>query len=132
MAKVVLATPSAPAALGPYNVAVEANGFIFLSGQVALLAEGGRAEDDIEVQTRQVMENIRRILGDLSHSLDDVVKTTIFMADMADYAAINAIYAEYFEDDAAPARSAVQAANLPAGFLVEIEMIVARRTDDTG
>ena len=127
MSKVVLHTPSAPAAMGPYNVAVEANGFIFMSGQVALLPEGGRAEDDVRVQTRQVMENIKAILGDLGHSFDDVVKTTIFMADMADYGDINTIYSEYFDDAAAPARSAVQAANLPGGFLVEIEMIVARR-----
>jgi 2-iminobutanoate/2-iminopropanoate deaminase len=113
--------------MGPYNVAVEANGFIFLSGQVALLPEGGRAEDDVQVQTRQVMDNIKSILGDLGHGFEDVVKTTIFMADMADYGSINAIYAEYFDEDAAPARSAVQAANLPGGFLVEIEMVVARR-----
>jgi 2-iminobutanoate/2-iminopropanoate deaminase len=126
MPKAVLPTPSAPAAIGPYSVAVEANGLIFLSGQVALLPDGGRAEDDVSVQTRQVMENIKGILGNLGHSFADVVKTTIFMADMADYAAINSIYEEYFEEEH-PARSAVQAAALPGGFLVEIEMILARR-----
>ncbi len=127
MARTVLATPSAPAAMGPYNVAVEANGFIFLSGQVALKPEGGRAEDDVEAQTRQIMENISRILADLGHGLSDVAKTTIFMADINDYATVNAVYAGYFEDATAPARSAVEVANLPGGFLVEIEMIVARR-----
>jgi len=132
MSRVVVNTPSAPSAMGPYNVAVEANGFIFLSGQVGLIPEGGRAEDDVGQQTRQVMENINQILGDLQHSFADVAKTTIFMTDMADYGAINAVYSEYFEEGMAPARSAIQAANLPGGFLVEIEMIVARRDVSSG
>lgn len=127
MARTVLTTPSAPAAMGPYNVAVEAGGFIFLSGQVALRPEGGRAEDDVEAQTRQIMGNIGRILADVGHDFSDVAKTTIFMVDMNDYAAVNAVYGSYFDDDTAPARSAVQVAALPGGFLVEIEMIVARR-----
>ncbi len=127
MSKVVLDTPSAPAAMGPYNVAVQSNGFIFLSGQVALIPSGGREEDGVAEQTRRIMDNITAILDDLGHDLSDVVKTTIFMTDMNDYATINAIYAEYFEE-AAPARSAVQVAALPGGFLVEIEMVVARRT----
>lgn len=131
MSKQVLTTPSAPAAMGPYSVAVEAGGFVFLSGQVALLPDGGRAEDDVEVQTRQVMDNISAILSDVDLGFDDVVKTTIFMDDMGDYPAINAIYGEYFSS-APPARSAVQAAKLPGGFLVEIEMIVARRTGSSG
>ena len=125
MSKKVLTTPSAPAAMGPYSVAVEAHGFVFLSGQVALKPGGGRAEDDVKVQTRQVMENIKAILGDLDLEFHDVAKTTIFMDDMADYPAINEIYGEYFTTGP-PARSAVQAAKLPGGFLVEIEMIVAR------
>lgn len=125
MPKQVLSTPSAPEAIGPYSVAVEATGFVFLSGQVALKPEGGRAEDDVRVQTRQVMDNIAAILGDLDLGFSDVVKTTIFMDDMADYPEINAIYGEYFPD-VPPARSAVQAAKLPGGFLVEVEMILAR------
>lgn len=125
MSKKVLTTPSAPSAMGPYSVAVEAGGFVFLSGQVALKPEGGRAEDDVRVQTRQVMENIKAVLADLDLGFQDVVKTTIFMDDMNDYPEINEIYGEYFTA-APPARSAVQAARLPGGFLVEVEMIVAR------
>lgn len=127
MSKVVLDTPSAPAAMGPYNVAVQSNGFIFLSGQVALIPNGGREGGGVADQTRRIMDNVTAILDDLGHDLSDVVKTTIFMTDINDYATINAIYAEYFAE-AAPARSAVQVAALPGGFLVEIEMVVARRT----
>jgi 2-iminobutanoate/2-iminopropanoate deaminase len=125
MPKKILDTPSAPAAIGPYNVAVEAGGLVFLSGQVALLPEGGRAEDDIEVQARQVLENIGSILGDLGLSFPDVVKTTIFLADIDDYPVVNDIYAQYVGDEA-PARSAVQAGALPGGFLVEIEVVASR------
>jgi len=125
MSKKVLTTPSAPPAMGPYSVAVEAKGFVFLSGQVGLLPEGGRAEDDVKIQTRQVMENIRAILADLDLGFENVVKTTIFMDDISDYPLVNEIYGEYFST-APPARSAVQAAKLPGEFLVEIEVIVAR------
>lgn len=131
MSKKVLTTPSAPPAMGPYSVAVEANGFVFLSGQVGLLPEGGRAEDDVKIQTRQVMENIGAILADLDLGFENVVKTTIFMDDMSDYPLVNEIYGEYFST-APPARSAVQAAKLPGGFLVEIEMTVARPTSEIG
>ena len=126
MPKRVLETPSAVSAMGPYSVAVAANGFVYFSGQVALRADGTRAEDDVRIQTRQVMDNIGALLGDVGLGFSDVVKTTIFMADMADYADINTIYAEYFADSP-PARSAVQAAALPGGFLVEIEIIAAQR-----
>ena len=112
-------------------MAVEANGFVFFSGQVGLLPEGGRAEDDVNIQTRQVMENIKAILADLDLGFENVVKTTIFMDDMADYPLVNEIYGEYFSA-APPARSAVQAAKLPGGFLVEIEVIVARPTPEIG
>jgi len=130
MGKQVLATPSAVSAMGPYSVAVAANGFVYFSGQVALLPDGGRAEDDIRVQTRQVMENIGALLDDVGLGFGDVIKTTIFMADMADYAEINRVYAEYFTA-APPARSAVQAAALPGGFLVEIELVAAQRGPGT-
>ena len=116
--------------MGPYSVAVESNGFIFFSGQVALKPEGGRAEDEIRTQTRQVMDNISGLLGDVGLTFSDVVKTTIFMADMSDYAEINGVYLDYF-DEAPPARSAVQVAALPGGFLVEIE-IVADATNRRG
>ena len=125
MAKRILETPSAPPALGPYSVAVETGGLVFLSGQVALKPEGGRTDGDIGEQTRQVMDNIGAMLADVGLNYSDIVKTTIFMADIADYAEINRIYAEYFDSDP-PARSAVQAAALPGGFAVEIEVVAAR------
>lgn len=127
MSKRILDTPSAGRAMGPYSVAVEANGFVYFSGQVAVTPDGGRAEDDTGVQTRQVMDNIGALLGDVGLGFDDIVKTTIFMADMADYADINTVYAEYFSG-VFPARSAIQAAALPGGFRVEIEVVAARRS----
>jgi 2-iminobutanoate/2-iminopropanoate deaminase len=129
MGKKVLETPSAVSALGPYSVAVAANGFVYFSGQVGLKPDGTRAADDVRVQTRQVMDNIGALLGDVGLGFGDVVKTTIFMADMADYGEINTIYSGYFTD-LPPARSAVQAAALPGGFLVEIETIAAERDTD--
>ena len=126
MPKQILDTPSAVTALGPYSVAVAANGFVFFSGQVALMPGGGRAEDEIAVQTRQVMQNIGALLSDVGLTYSDIVKTTIFMADIDDYATINEVYAEYF-DGGAPARSAVQVAALPGGFLVEIEIVAQQR-----
>ena len=125
MAKLVLETPSAPPALGPYSVAVETAGLVFFSGQVALTPEGGRSDGNIGEQTSQVMDNIGAMLADVGLDYPDIVKTTIFMADIADYAEINRVYAEYF-DGAPPARSAVQAAALPGGFGVEIEVVAAR------
>jgi len=124
--KKVLSTPSAPKAMGPYSFAAEAGGLVFLSGQVALdPATGERKPDDVEVQARQVMDNIGLILGDLGLAYEDIVKTTIFMADMADYPKVNDVYGSYFGTEP-PARSAIQAAALPGGFLVEIEVVAAR------
>jgi 2-iminobutanoate/2-iminopropanoate deaminase len=124
--KNVLSTPSAPKAMGPYSFAAEAGGLVFLSGQVALdPATGERRPDDVEVQARQVMDNIGVILGDVGLTYQDIVKTTIFMADMADYPKVNDVYGSYFGTEP-PARSAIQAAALPGGFLVEIEVVAAR------
>ena len=125
MSKRVLETPSAPPALGPYSVAVETGGLVFFSGQVALTPHGGRTDGEIGEQTRQVMDNIGAMLADVGLHYDDIVKTTIFMVDIADYPEINRIYAGYFDDDP-PARSAIQAAALPGGFAVEIEVVAAR------
>lgn len=126
MSKQILDTPSAPAALGPYSVAVETGNLVFFSGQVALVPGGGRIEGDVSSQTRQVMDNIGAMLADAGLRYQDIVKTTIFMADIGDYPEINRIYADYFDTDP-PARSAVQAAALPGGFAVEIEVIATRR-----
>ncbi len=126
MPKTVPSTPSAPNALGPYSFATEAHGLVFLSGQVALdPVTGDRAPDDIASQTHQVMRNISMLLGDLGLGYEDILKTTIFLADMRDYPEVNDIYGSYFESEP-PARSAIQAAALPAGFQVEIEVIAAR------
>lgn len=121
-----LETPSAPAAIGPYHVAIEAGGLVFISGQVAFdPASGDKLIGSAETEARQIMENIGGILSDVGLSYTDIVKTTIFMTDIGDYAAINSVYAEYV-GGAPPARSAVQVAALPAGFHVEIEVIAAR------
>jgi 2-iminobutanoate/2-iminopropanoate deaminase len=112
--------------MGPYSFATEAAGLVFLSGQVALVpATGERRPDDVEIQARQVMDNIGSILGDVGLSYEDIVKTTIFLADMADYPKVNEVYASYFGSEP-PARSAIQAGALPGGFLVEIEAVAAR------
>jgi 2-iminobutanoate/2-iminopropanoate deaminase len=126
MPKQVPDVPSGVNPIGPYSTATEANGFVFISGQVALDPDTNQPiEGDVEAQAGRVMENLKRVLGDLSLSFDDIVKTTIFLADMADFPVVNGVYAGYFAD-APPARSTVQAAGLPAGFLVEIEAIAAR------
>lgn len=125
MTKRILETPGSPAPLGPYSPAVEAGGLVFLSGQVALGPGGGRTDGPAAVQTRRVMDNIGRLLADAGLGYEHIVKTTIFMADIADYQEINEVYAGYFDGEP-PARSAVQAAALPGGFSVEIEAVAAR------
>ena len=99
---------------------------MFLSGQVALdPVTGERRPDDVEIQARQVMDNIGAILSDLGLSYEDIAKTTIFLADIADYPKVNEVYGSYFGTEP-PARSAIQAGALPGGFLVEIEVVAAR------
>lgn len=126
MPKTIPDTPSAAKSLAPYSPAAEAAGLVFLSGQVGLdPATGERAPDDVAAQAHQVMANIGGVLGDLSLGYDDIVKTTIFLADIDDYAVVNEVYQSYFDGEY-PARSAVQAGALPAAFLVEIEVVAAR------
>ena len=126
MPKTILDTPSGPGALGPYSIATEANGFVFCSGMVPIDPESGQGVDGgIEDQTHQVMKNIGAVLADVGLAYDDIVKTTIFLADIDDFSTVNGVYAEYV-GDARPARSTVQAGALPGGFLVEIECIAAR------
>ena len=126
MPKAVPETPSAPSSLAPYSTVTEAAGLVFMSGQVALVPDtGARAPDDVTAQTHQVMSNIGAILGDLSLDYGDIVKTTIFLADIGDFATVNEVYQGYLEAPF-PARSAVQAGALPGGFLVEIEVVAAR------
>ena len=126
MPKSIPSIPSGPKAIGPYSVATEANGFVFVSGQVALLpGTTERVMGDAAAEAEQVMENIGSILGDLGLGLGDIVKTTIFLADIGDFAAVNEVYARFVGDEP-PARSTFQVAGLPAGFQVEIEVIAAR------
>lgn len=126
MPKKILATPHGPAAMGPYSMATEANGFVFCSGMVALIPETGEAiTGAVTDQAHQVMKNIGAILGDVGLGYDDIVKTTIFLADIADFAAVNEVYGQYV-GEAKPARSTFQAGALPGGFQVEIECIAAR------
>jgi 2-iminobutanoate/2-iminopropanoate deaminase len=127
MPKSVPELTSAPAPIGPYSVVTEANGFVFVSGQTAIDPTGGSTPEDVGEQTRMIMENLGSILGDVGLGYDDVVKTTIFLEDIADFGAVNEVYGSYF-GAAPPARSTVQAGALPGGgrFDVEIEVIAAR------
>ena len=121
--KQVIATDRGPKAIGPYSQAIKANGLIFISGQICLdpltqqLIEG-----DITKQTERVMENLKGIVEAAGSSLGKVLKTTVFLADMADFAAMNEVYGRYFTD-APPARATVQVARLPRNVSVEIELI---------
>jgi len=123
MSRTIISAPDAPAALGPYSHAVSANGFVFTAGQVGIVpGSGALAEGGVEAQTRQVLENIGAVLRAAGTGPDRVVKTTIFLASMDDFATVNGIYAQYFPQDP-PARSTVAVAGLPLGALVEIETV---------
>ena len=126
MPKQVPAAPSGATPIGPYSTATEANGFVFISGQVALDPATDRpVEGGVREQAVRVMENLGLVLGDLGLGYDDIVKTTIFLADMGDFPVVNEVYGRHF-GAAPPARSTIQAGALPGGFLVEVEAIVAR------
>ena len=126
----VISTKKAPAAVGPYSQAIQAgevSDIIFTSGQLGLIPETGEfTEGGVEAQARQSLENIKAILSEAGFAMSQVVKTTVLLQDIGDFAAVNAIYAEYFAEGALPARSAFQVAALPKGGLVEIEAIAAR------
>ena len=117
-----VSTPRAPAALGPYSQAIRAGNLVFCSGQLGLDPVSGVLVEGVEAQARQAMQNLSAVLQEAGSSLDNVVKTVIFLANMADFAAVNAVYAEFFTA-APPARSTIQVAALPKAGLVEIEMI---------
>ena len=124
--KRTISTPDAPEAVGPYSQGTTDGDLVFTAGQIALTADGELLEEEpIDVQTRQALENVKSILEEDGLNLQDVLKVTIFMADIDDYDAINEAYSEYFQDNP-PARSAVQVAALPAGARVEIEAIAAK------
>jgi 2-iminobutanoate/2-iminopropanoate deaminase len=126
MKKQIVVDQNAPKVLGPYSVGVQAGQLVFTAGQIGISPESGKIVDGgVEAQARQALENLKRILEAAGSSLENVVKTTVFLADMQDYAVVNQVYAEYFTADF-PARSAVQVAALPAGAEVEIEAIAIR------
>ncbi len=121
--KTIVQTDKAPAAIGPYSQAVKAGGFVFLSGQVALdPASGQVVEGDVRAQTERVMKNLQAVLAAAGSSLAAVVKATVFLADMNDFAAMNEVYGRFFSSDP-PARATVQAARLPKDVQVEIDLI---------
>ena len=116
-------TDSAPKAIGPYEQAIKANGFLYTAGQIPIDPRTGNfVEGGIAAQTRQVLENLRAVLQAGGSSLDRVVKATVFLKNMADFAAMNEVYAQYLSS-AKPARSTVAVAELPRGALVEIDLV---------
>lgn len=119
-------TLKAPAAIGPYSQAIEVNGFVFASGQIPIdPATGSFVEGGVKEQTRQVLTNAGQILQEAGTDLSHVVKTTVYLADMADFAAMNEVYAQFFSEPY-PARSAVAVKDLPKGALVEVEVLAAK------
>lgn len=125
MTKKRINTTGAPAPIGPYAQGVVAGGLLFVSGQIPIdPATGELVQGDVAAQTRRVMENLMAVLGEAKLSAESVVKTTVFLADIADFAAMNAVYAEYLGKEP-PARSTIQAAALPRGVKVEIDLIAA-------
>lgn len=119
-------TLKAPAAIGPYSQAIEVNGFVFASGQIPIdPATGSFVEGGVKEQTRQALTNASQILQEAGTDLSHVVKTTVYLADMADFAAMNEVYAQFFSEPY-PARSAVAVKDLPKGALVEVEVLAAK------
>ena len=123
--KRIISSPFAPKAVGPYSQAVEANGTLYISGQLPIDPATGKMAEGIEAQTARSLDNIRAILEEAGYTLDDVVKSTVLLADIADFGAMNAVYAKYYTKDM-PARVCYEVANLPMGALVEIETIVVK------
>lgn len=123
--KMVIVTEKAPGAIGPYSQAIEANGMVFVSGQLPIDATTGAMAVSIEEQTRQSLENIKHILGEAGLAMGHIVKTTVFLNDMAAFTEMNKVYTTYF-DGSFPARSAFAVKELPKGASVEIECIAVR------
>ena len=122
----IINTSNAPAAVGPYVQAIQAGNMLFASGQLGLVPESGALPEGVEAQTRQSLANIQAILDEAGFARGDVVKTTVFLRNMADFAAVNAIYGAFFGDDK-PARSCVEVSRLPKDGLVEIEFVAVKQ-----
>ena len=123
--KEAVTTTAAPAAIGPYSQATVSGNMVYTSGQIPLLPDGSLLEGDVTVQARQVLENLKALLTAAGSGLERVLKTTVFLKDMDDFVAMNAVYAEYFSEPY-PARSTVQVAKLPRDVRVEIEAVAER------
>lgn len=123
--KEIIVAENAPAAIGPYSHAVVTNDMVFTSGQLGLIPETGKLPEGVEAQTEQALINLRNVLKASGTDMEHVVKTTVFVQDLADFAKVNAIYAKFFATNP-PARSCVQVAKLPAGGLVEIEAVAVK------
>lgn len=125
--KTIITTKNAPAPIGPYNQAVLSGNTLYTSGQIAINPENGELVlDSIENETKQVMENVKAVLDAAEMTFDNVIKTSIFIADMHQFAKINAIYGSYFNEETAPARETVEVANLPKFVNVEISVIAIK------
>ena len=123
--KEIVVSSMAPKPIGPYSQGVVFGNFIFLSGQVGRKHDATDLEDGVANQTRQAILNIKAVLAEKNLTLDNVVKSTVFLADMNDFADMNAVYAEFFDEDTAPARSTVQVAGLPLNADMEIEVMAS-------
>jgi len=124
--KKIIFTDDAPKAIGPYSQAVEANGMLFISGQIPVNPETGKiVEADIKTQTKQVMENIGAILKEAGYSFSDVIKSTCLLSDMSNFGGMNEVYGEYYNENP-PARAAFAVRTLPLNVMVEIETIAAK------
>lgn len=121
--KTVISTDQAPGAIGPYSQAIKVGNLLFASGQIPLDPATGAFPEGIEAQTKQALTNVKNILEAAGTSLDKVVKTTVFLSDMNNFAAMNGVYASFFSEGSYPARSAVEVARLPKDAMVEIEVI---------
>lgn len=125
--KRIISTPNAPAAVGPYSQAIELNGILYLSGQIPINPETGKIESkDIAGQTNQVFKNIKAILDAAGYKLGDVIKNRVYLSNIADFAAMNEVYKQYFESDF-PVRAAFAVQALPMGALVEIETVAIKQ-----
>ena len=125
MSKRIIHTENAPKAIGPYSQAIEINGFLYISGQIPVNPVSGQIPEGITAQTEQVMQNIEAILKEAGYAFSDVVKSTCLLSDIANFKAMNEVYAKYYVSEC-PARAAFAVKDLPLGVLVEIETIASK------
>ena len=125
MNKKIIATDKAPAAIGPYSQAIEAGGFVFASGQIPVDPATGNIPEGIEAQAKQALTNVKNLMEASGLSMENIVKTSVFVKDMNDFAKVNEVYATFFGNDF-PARSCVEVARLPKDVLIEVEVVAAR------